>query len=732
MRGASVAERRAGLSAAALVVLASLLASAAPARAQTHYKKLHFPALRDLHLPNVERIELPNGLVLYLVEDHTLPKVEGTVLVRTGARFEPADKVGLASILGQAMRTGGTTTRPGEDIDRLLANVGGSVETSVGTTSATASFFALKADLSLVLDILADLLRNPALPDDKIELAKVQEQTAIARRNDDVGEIADREFGKLLYGPSSPYARHTEYATIASITRSDLVSLHGASFHPNTTLLGLWGDFDAAEAKALVERYFGSWERGEVAALAPPGVASEWQGSVNFIQKDDINQTNWRLGHLGSRFDDPDYYALAVMAEVLGGGLSSRLFRHVRSDLGLAYAVFATWSAEYDYPGTFYLRCDTKSESTVRAAQEVIKEIRGITAAPVTADELRVAKEGILNSFVFNFDTTAKIVRRLMNYEYYGYPRDFLDKFKANIEKVTADDVLRAAQKHLQPDRLVLLAVGRQQDFDQPLSALGSVNTLDITIPEPKPAAAVLPEATAETSARGQEILATATKAIGGLEALGGLRDQSVLMRIRQVTPQGELPITAKVFVVWPNKIRQDVALPFGVFSIVYDGQRGWQKTPAGTQDMPAAEVENLRQSRARAVEPLLLEASEGKRKVQFLEATRVEDRPVNVIAVTDEKGDTVKLYIEEGSGRIVKKVNQAVSPFEGAVEEETLYSDFRPVGALTVPFKAVTYQNGKLTRESTIQNYEINVGVDPALFLPEKPAEEKKPPPSQ
>jgi len=728
VRNAS-ARRLLGLFLAAFLLLGALPVhgepvQGEPAAAQKPYNKLRYPPLRDLTLPKVERFELANGLVVYLVEDHQLPRVDGTVLVKTGARFEPADKVGLASILGQAMRTGGTATRKGEEIDRLLENSGASVETSVDTDSASASLFTLKENLPQALEILADLLRNPAFPEDKIDLAKVQERSGISRRNDDVGGIADREFAKLVYGAASPYARHTEYATIQNITRDDLVAFHRRYFVPNQAILGLWGDFNTAETRALVERVFGSWPRGEAPALRLPEVPADWQGSVNFIAKDDVNQTNLRLGHLGGRFDDPDFYALNVMTEILGGGLSSRLFRHVRSDLGLAYAAGAAWVAEFDHPGYFFIRVDTKSESTVKAAQETLKEVRRLTEAPVSADELRTAKEGILNSFVFNFDTTGEIVRRLMTYEYFGYPRDFLDKFKANVEKVTADDVLRAAQARLQPDKLVLLAVGRQQDFDQPLSALGAVKTIDIAIPEPKVEAAGVPAATPESLARGRQVLEAAVRGMGGLEVLKNVRDLTVLSRLIQVTPGGELQLTSKLFVVLPDKFRQDVITPFGELSLAYDGEQGWQKTPQGTRSAPPPVLELLRKSAARTPVRLLREAAEGKRTVQFLETAEVDGHAVEVIQVTDAAGDAVTLFIELVTGNVLKQAFQGMAPGQGPVTEEHLFSDFRPVGGLVIPFKVVVLQDGKKSQERSVDSAEVNIGVDPKLFVRE---DEKK-----
>lgn len=707
------------------LVLAGLLVAAAalPAAAQKDYQKLRYPPLADLKLPKVERFELANGLVVYLVEDHTLPKVEGYALVKTGDRFEPADKVGLAGIVGRVMRTGGSTSRKGEDIDRLLENMGASVETSIDNDSGNASLFTLKENLPQVLEVLADLLRNPAFPQDKLELAQVQERSAIARRNDDVGEIAGREFAKLLYGASSPYARQTEYATIQNVTRDDLVAFHRRYFQPNHTILGLWGDFNAAEVKGLVEQKFGSWPPAASGpALALPEVPKEWKGSINFIAKDDVNQTNVRLGHLGGRLDDPDYYALNVMSEILGGGLSSRLFRHIRSDLGLAYAAGSAWAAEYDHPGFFLIRVDTKSQTTVQAIAETLKEVKRLTAEPVSAEELRAAKEGILNSFVFNFDTTGEIVRRLMTYEYFGYPRDFLEKFKANVEKVTAEDVLRAAQAHLKPDQLVILAVGRQQDFDKPLASLGAVNTIDITIPEAKAEAAAVPAATPESLAHGRAVLEAAIKGMGGLAALKGVRDLTILSRILQTTPQGDFQLTGKLFLALPSKFRQDVVTPFGELSLIFDGEHGWQKSPQGTRSAPPPFLDSMRKSAARNLLRLLPEAEEGKRTAQFLETTSLDGHDADVVLVTDESGDTVKLYVEKGTGNVLKQAFQGMAPGQGPVTEEQVYSDFRAVGGVMFPYKVVIFQGGKKAQERTVDDIEVNTGLDPKLFTVEEP----------
>jgi len=454
--------------------------------AASDYKQLKYPRLRDIEIPQVKRVTLANGMRLFLLEDHELPLISISARIRVGSVYEPMDKIGLADITGEVMRTGGTINKTGDEIDEELEQIAASVETGIGLNSGWASVSVLKEHIDIGLAILADVLMNPAFRQDKIELAKIQHRSLIARRNDSPREIALREYKKLVYGLENVYARHTEYTTIDNISRDDLIEFHKKFFYPNNLMLGVWGDFKTEEMIEKIKDVFKGWEKREVEIPKMPQVKYEFPKTVNLIQKDDINQSNIFLGHIGGLMSDPDYFALVVMNRILGDSFTGRLFKNVRSRQGLTYGVFGRYSADYDHPGVFYVGCQTKSESTVRAIRAMIQEVRKMTEDEVTDEELNLAKESYLNSFVFNFDTTGEIVERLMTYEYFSYPEDFLQKTKENIEKVAKQDVLRVAREHLNPDNVQILVVGKSQDFNEPLSVLGHEREIDITIPPAK------------------------------------------------------------------------------------------------------------------------------------------------------------------------------------------------------------------------------------------------------
>jgi zinc protease len=681
------------------VYLAVLTLSALPAFAQKHYKDLDYPPLRELVVPNVERVELPNGLALYLLEDHALPKVEGVMLVRTGARLEPKEKVGLASVLGQVLRTGGSTHRTGEEVDRLLENAGASVETQIGVSSASAAIFALKEHLPLVLEVLAELVRDPALPEDKIELAKVQERTSIARRNDDVSEIAGREFGKLLYGADSPYASVPEYAGIESITREDLVRFHRDNFHPNRIRLGLWGDFDSSEVRALVERHFGSWAKADAGSAAVPPVAAKSGRVIAFVEKDDVNQTQIRIGHLGGRIDDPDYFALSVMTEILGGGFSSRLFQTIRTQRGLAYHASARWGAAYDYPGTFVAASSTKSESTVETIRGILEEIERMRNEPVTEEELRIAKDGILNSFVFNFDGKGEIVGRLMTYDYYGYPRDFLSTYQKSVERVTVEEVQRAASKHLHPESLVVLAVGRDDDFDAPLSTLGDVHTIDVSIPPPPASEAAAPEG--GDAARGGEILEKFVASIGTEVRGFRLTGESELE-----TPQGKLPARFQIDFESADRYREATTLPFGEVVTVIAGDAAWATTPRGTTDLNPDQRRRAEEARFRHYLGLLWAAANGR-----VSARALDDAKDVALEV---EGVSMRGSFDAATGRLLSVTLPGTNLQGVPVEERREFSGFESGGT---PTEIRIFHDGKPAATSRITKVEMNPSPSPDLF---------------
>lgn len=448
------------------------------------WNRIPIPALPEFHPEEPKRIELPNGMVIFLQEDHELPTIDGVARIRGGARSEPAAKAGLMSLYREVWRTGGTKSQTGDQLDDYLEIRAAKVETDANDDSTIVSLSCLKEDFDDVFKIFNQVLREPEFRADKLDLAKREAFDGISRRNDEVREIAGREAAKLAYGPNNPYARVPEYTTIAAVTRQDLVDWHDHYVRPNNIILGIVGDFDSAQMEQKLRSAFGDWEKGP-AAKAPEIQFEPAKPGYYLVKKSDVNQSNIRMVGLGTTRNNPDFYAIEVFNEVLSGGFSSRLIQNIRTAQGLAYAVSGGIGTRFDHPGILQLAMGTKSSTTVHSIQALYEQIDELNSKPITDTEIARAKDSILNAFVFNFDTPDKVLRERMAYEFYGYPSDFLERFRAGIEKVTTADVARIIPKYLHKDQLAVLVVGNTADFDQPLSSLGPVKDVDISVPPP-------------------------------------------------------------------------------------------------------------------------------------------------------------------------------------------------------------------------------------------------------
>lgn len=455
-----------------------LLVGCATARPAKHPDDLQIGSL-TFSPPQAERVVMDNGIIVYLLEDHDLPLFDAVAYFKAGSIYDPADKLGLAGLTSAVMRTGGTVSMTGDEIDEELEFMAGSVEVSAGREPAVATLSVLAKDMQRGLEIFSDVLCNPAFAEDKLDLARKRSIEGIRRRYDTPGSTISAEFPKLVYGANSVWARLATEETVSGISREDLVRFHERYFMPNNMILGISGDFDSSELISQLRALFGDWPARDLALPAIEAIESSFVPSVNYIHKD-VNQSNIRLGHLGIRRHDPDAYAVEIMNYVLGwGGFTSRLWIEVRSDRGLAYSVWGGMRSGTDY-GLFEAGCQTGAGTTCEATALIRDVIAGMTEAPPTDEELELAKDGELNSFVFNFTSSAQIVRKRVDLEFFGYPSDYLDTYEENIAAVTGEDVLRAAKKHLHPDKFVILVVGDAAGFDKPLSTFGDVATIEV------------------------------------------------------------------------------------------------------------------------------------------------------------------------------------------------------------------------------------------------------------
>ena len=678
--------------------------AARPAAAATapSYKDLKFSPLRPIQIPKVATFTLPNGMKLYLLEDHELPIIHGVAQVRTGNLFDPADKIGLATMTGMVMRTGGTRTKTGEQLDEQLENIAASVESNIGESTGSVSFSALQENTDEVLGVFKDVLTAPEFRPDKITLARTQLRGGIARRNDDAQGVAEREFTNIVYGKDSPYGWQEEYATVDRITRADLQEFYKRYFFPANVMLGVWGDFDTAGMRAKLEKLFSDFAVEQPPVPEFPKVGGAPAPGAYLAVKKDVTQTFFSIGQRGGQFNDKDYPALVIMADILGGGFRSRLVQRVRTKMGNAYDIGAGWDANYDHPGLFEISGGTKSFSTVETFKAIQEEVDRIRTSEVTEEELKTAKDTALNSLVFAYDTRAKTLRRMLTYAYFGYPLDFIQQYQKAIEGVTRADVLRVAKEHLNPAAFTTVAVGNPDDFGKPLDTLGApVNPIDLTIPEEKLEAA---KADATSLEKGKQLLARAQQAVGGAGQLAAVKDFVQSYEFQVESSAGGMLVKETDRWIAPTYFRQDTELPAGKVAAYCDGRVGWISAPQGWGPLAGAQLKQVQGDLFRLYFRLLL-------------SDRIEGRTVNAlddntIEISDGAGQTTRLEFDADT-RLPQRVTYEIARASGPpLAAEETWSDFQEIAGVKVPRKITAMQGGRKYAEMKVTDFKVNSGI--------------------
>jgi zinc protease len=423
-------------------------------------------------IPQIEPIILTNGIRVYFKEDHELPLIQLAVLAPGGAIDDPAEKVGLASLLARGMRTAGTGSRTADQVDTDLEQLAADLSIAADTYALTLDLSFLASDLAHGLDLLQEVLRSPAFEPERIELARKQMLEAIRRQNDHPQTIASRELLKAVYG-DHPLGRTPTEATVQAIRRDDLLAAYQSTFSPEKLWIAVSGDFDRTQLLTELEARFASWPAQEVVPRLLPPLVTGHEGVALIAQKE-LPQSVVMLGLVGVDKDAPDLHAVRVMNFILGGGgFNSRMMKEIREERGLAYSVYSYYQIGRLLPGPFVAQCETKSSTTIEALELMLAAMKTIRQEPVRPEELQIAKESLNNSFVFSFADPHEVVTQAMRLDFYDYPAGYLENYRPKIEALSRADIQQAANDHLQTERMSIVLVGNEEEFDASLSQLG-------------------------------------------------------------------------------------------------------------------------------------------------------------------------------------------------------------------------------------------------------------------
>lgn len=438
--------------------------------------------LRPYAFPKVDQFTLDNGLKVILVEKHTLPVVEGRLIIDAGAMREPATKNGLAALAGRLLSEGAGGIS-GVEFSRRMESMGAAYSAGGLFSNSFADVVALKNVFSEALALAATTVISPSFPESEFGRVKNQALAAYQQRRAQASGLAADAFIRAAFDSTAPFSRPTAgtAATIGGLTRDDVLNWHRTMFAPSAATLLLVGDITPAEARSVAQRAFGGWT-GTRASMGPvPNPVQKYSGTrIILVDRPGSVQSSVMIGQAGFQATDPDYISMLALNHVLGGAVSSRLNTNLREKRGYTYGIFSGLDLRAG-AGAYQVSSEVRTNATDSALVEAIGEYRRLVTEPIPGTELQGHVNNLVSGFPSAVQTVQALTGRIQNLIVWGLPIDFYTTYRERLAAVTPDEVRRVATTRLTPDNLIVVVAGDVAKIEAPIRArnLGQVEVWD-------------------------------------------------------------------------------------------------------------------------------------------------------------------------------------------------------------------------------------------------------------
>ncbi|HUJ30439.1 MAG TPA: pitrilysin family protein [Candidatus Acidoferrum sp.] len=687
---------------------------------------------RPFEFPGAAAKTLPNGLRVFVVTDHKEPAVAVRLLIMSaGGIKDPADAPGTAQMTAN-MLTQGTEKRSARDIAEAIDFVGGSLNASAGKDATAVTLDVVKKDLAVGLDLMSDVILHPAFRADELERQRQQLLSSLTVQYSDPEYLASAVFSRVVYG-SSPYGWPSDGTpeTAKKLNRDELAKFHDANYAPNQSFIAFSGDITPEEAFAAAEKYFGAWPKLATSSAPPVSPAAISGQHIWLIDKPDAVQTQIRVGKLGIRRSDPDYIPVEVMNRIFGGGYNSLLNTEVRVKKGLTYGAYSQFSPHL-YAGTFTVGTFTRTEATVEATKLVVDLLSQMSAGEVTTEQLNFARDYLAGVYPIQSETAEQVADRVLTVAAYNLPSDYNRTYPDRIRGVTSGEVNAMSKRYLSTDNLDIVLAGNVSAFRDALKKAFPdakydeipFDQIDILAPDLRKAKAVQAEATPESLEAGKQILLAAATAAGG-EALGSVKTLAMTENGKQMSPNGDVPISVKWTVEYPDHSHGDVSYGGQSVMQICDGKTAWIVIGAQAHDVTRAIGEFERGiALFGGGWGFYQEVLSGKVTGQALGETEIGGKKTEGVAVRAPFG-SVKLYFDSTT-HLLSAARFESATQQGAVDAEQRWSDYRTVDGHPFAFSTVTYRDGVKFIESSLADVKVNTLADESLFAKPEAAPSK------
>ena len=672
--------------------------------AQIDRSKLPEPApAKSIQIGNYESFTLKNGMKVFVVENHKLPRVAFSMIFDHEPVME-GDKAGYMGMVGNMLRRG-TTTRTKDQLDEEIDFIGASLSASANSIYGA----SLTKHEEKLLDLMSDILFNPVFPEDELEKIKTRTMSGLAAQKEDPNSISQNITTVLDYGKNHPYGELTTEETVKNITVDDIKGYYSTYFKPNIAYLAIVGDINKKEAQKLVKKYFSKWEKGDVPKPSYEMPKAPEKTFVALADKSSAVQSVIDITYpVELKTGTPDVIKARVLNQILGGGSSARLFTNLREDKGYTYGAYSSLSSD-ELVGSFSASASVRNEVTDSAFHEFIYELNRIKKEDVSEEELNLAKSSIAGSFARSLERPQTVANFAINTARYNLPEDYYSNYLKNVQAVTSADVKATALKYIHPDHAYFTVVGKASEIADKLKQFGEVKYFDIYGNEYTPSDA--PSIPAGLTA--EKVLETYIKAVGGAEALQKVKSLKVVM---DAEIRGQ-KITFTNIKKSPNKSFTAVTMG-GTMEMsrqVYDGTN-LTKLQAGNK-LPTSESEVKDAAYSSLIFPELSYEKMGvSTKLGAIE--KVGDSYAYAVDIVLPSGTKSTEYFDTKTGLKVRQVQYRATP-QGEMTQTSDLNDYSEEDGVLMPH-SITLNMGPMKMEAKVTSVEINKDVEDSLFKAE------------
>ena len=657
----------------------------------------------EIKIADYESFTLENGLKVFVVENHKLPRVSFSLIINRDPIVE-GPNAGYISLAGSLLRTG-TKNRTKDEIDEHVDFIGASLTTSSTGVAAV----SLTKHIEKIIELMSDVILNSDFKQEELDKLKLQTKSSLAQEKENPDAIADNVFGTLLYGKDHPYGEIRNEATVETVTLEMCKNYYETYFKPNISYLAVVGDINKEEAKNLLNKYFSAWTKSDVPKFNYKTPKVPVVNKIGVVNRPASVQSVINIGYpIDLTKGSDDVIKASVLNTILGGSFTSRLNHNLREEKGYTYGIGSGISSD-EIVGRFIASTTVRNEVTDSAVAEILKEMKTIVKEKVTEEELQSTKNYMTGSFARSMESPLTVANIAINTARYNLDKDYYKNYLKNLNNITVNDIQTSAAKYIKPNNSYVLVVGNAEQISpglEKLSPSGMVTNYDIYGNEVRIESNSIPD-----GLKSEDVIEKYINAIGGRDKIRSINDKSQKMSGKS----GVLELTVTVLQKAPNKFMQKLESNIFNQTTIYDGQKGKRIQMGQEFILEGKELEDVKMQAV--LNPYLDYKIHGiSTELKGIENINGKDN--YKVILTLQNGEIWTHYFDIENGLMTRFTTAIQSP-QGSFVQNIDYSDYREVDGVKFPFK-IFQQTGSRSIEMEVLSIEINKDIDDKEFAVE------------